>query len=216
MVKAVIFDLDGTMWDSSKAVTEAYNRGLERQGYSIRLTLEDIRSAMGKTMIEIAHMFFDSIDPAKAEQIMENCISEEMDYLKSNSGEVYANLEKTLAELYKKGWIIACVSNCQSGYIEEFYKASGLGKYFADSECWGGTGKLKAENIRLVCERNGVDFAVYVGDTMGDYDSAVKAGTAFIHAAYGYGSVPEGVPAIHSLDELVTAVERSAQFEYTK
>lgn len=208
MVKIVIFDLDGTMWDSSKAVTEAYNRGLERQGYSMRLTLEDIRSAMGKTMTEIAHMFFDSIDPENAEKIMVSCINEEMDYLKTNSGEVFPGLEEALIALRGDGWLLACVSNCQSGYIEEFYSATGLGKYFSDKECWGGTGKMKADNIRLVCERNNVDYAVYVGDTLGDFASAFKAGVAFVHAAYGYGKVPQGVPEINSLGELLPTVQK--------
>ena len=32
MKKAVIFDLDGTMWDSSESVAAAYNIGLEKMG----------------------------------------------------------------------------------------------------------------------------------------------------------------------------------------
>lgn len=202
MKKGIIFDLDGTMWDSSQLVTEAYNRGLERMGYSMRLTLSDIRSAMGKTMIEIAHMFFDSIDPSRAENIMTECIEEERIYLESNSGDVYDGLEDVLKELRKRGYFIACVSNCQSGYIEAFYESTGLGHYFDDKECWGGTGLSKAGNIRLVVERNRLDDAIYVGDTRGDYDSAMAAGTRFIHAAYGYGEVPKDTPKIDSIREL--------------
>ena len=207
MVKAVIFDLDGTMWDSSEAVTEAYNRGLARMGIALRLTVADVRAAMGKTMTEIAHMYFDAVDPGRAEYIMTECIAEEMEYLKTTSGKVYPGLEDALIKLKEDGYFLACVSNCQSGYIEAFYSATGLGKYFSDLECWGGTGMLKAENIKLVCERNGLCPAIYVGDTMGDYESSKKAGTAFIHAAYGYGSVPEGTPEINSPAELFDAVK---------
>lgn len=211
MKKAVIFDLDGTMWDSSVCVTAAYNRGLERMGYDLRLTVDDVRAAMGKTMTEIAHMYFDALGPEKAEEIMIRCIEEEMEYLKTAGGEVYDGLEDTILKLKDRGCFLACVSNCQSGYIEEFYRHSGLGKYFDDTECWGGTGMLKSENIKLVISRNGIDKAVYVGDTKGDYDSAMAAGIGFIHAAYGYGTVPNGTAKIDSIRELPELIEREEQ-----
>lgn len=203
MRKGVIFDLDGTMWDSSESVTAAYNIGLKRMGYGLRLTLDEVRAAMGKTMTEIAHMYFDAIDPERAEEIMVECIAEEMEYLKTAGGVVYDGLSDVLSELKKRGYFLACVSNCQSGYIEAFYDATGLGHFFDDKECWGGTGLSKAENIRLVVERNGLDNAVYVGDTMGDFESARSAGVRFIHAKYGYGDVPDGTAEIMSIRELL-------------
>ncbi len=205
--RGVIFDLDGTMWDSSEAVTAAYNRSLERVGLDIRLSRSDVMAVMGKTMTEIAHIYFDAIDPNRAEDIMLDCIEEENEYLKTHCGEVYDGLEDTLRELGRRGYFLACVSNCQSGYIEAFYAATGLGKYFKDKECWGGTGLEKAGNIRLVVERNGLESAVYVGDTLGDYNATMAAGQKFIHAAYGFGSVPEGTPAISSIKELPEALE---------
>lgn len=202
MTKSVILDLDGTMWDSSREVAEAYNLCLKRQGYSLRFSLSDIRGAMGKTMTEIAHMAFDVIDPEKAEDIMQKCIDEENEYLKSHPGRVYDGLEDTLKRLKSEDWKLICVSNCQRGYIEAFYEATGLGKYFCDKKCWGDTGLLKADNIKLAVLRNGIDKAVYVGDTMSDLNSAKEAGVKFVHAAYGYGSVPPETPAIYSIKEL--------------
>ena len=208
MKKAVLFDLDGTMWDSSEVVSEAYNISLKKQGVPIVCSAADIRSAMGKTMIEIAHIYFDPIDPDRAVDIMAACIDEENEYLKTHSGTVYPGLESALIELKKHGWFLACVSNCQAGYIEAFYAATGLGKYFDDKECWGGTGLPKADNIKIVAERNCLDKVIYVGDTMGDYSSAKAAGVEFIHAAYGFGAVPEGSPAIASAAELPAAAEK--------
>lgn len=208
MKTAVIFDLDGTMWDSSELVAAAYSRGLEKMGYSLRLSVQDIQNAMGKTMTEIAHMYFDALDPEHAVDIMVKCIEEETEFLKTSGGVVYDGLEETLKELGSRGHILACVSNCQSGYIEDFYRHTGLGYLFDDMECWGNTDLPKSENIKLVIERNGVGRAIYVGDTMGDYNSAMGAGTLFIHAAYGYGEVPEGTPAISSIRELPAEAER--------
>lgn len=79
------------------------------------------------------------------------------------------------------------VSNCQSGYIELFLKKTGLAPYVTDTECFGDTGMKKAENIRLVVARNGLQQPVYVGDTKGDEEAAHEAGVPFVHAAYGFG-----------------------------
>ena len=50
--------------------------------------------------------------------------------------------------------------------------------------------------IKLIVERNNIDEAVYVGDIQGDYDSSKRAGVKFIHAAYGFGTIDDDVPAI--------------------
>ena len=38
---------------------------------------------------------------------------------------------------------------------------------------------------------------------MGDYESATKASVDFIHAAYGFGKVPEGTEQILDIEELL-------------
>ncbi len=201
-MNGILFDLDGTLWDSSQSVTESYNIALEKLGYDLRMTRDDIMGAMGKTMYEIAHIFFDCIDPEKAESIMDYCTEVENEYIKTHGGEIYEGVKETITALRNDGWFIACVSNCQSGYIEDFLEYSGYGELFDDIECWGNTLKLKAYNISLVAKRNNLDRVIYVGDTMGDYYSAMEAGAEFIHAAYGFGEAPDGTRKIESIREL--------------
>lgn len=202
MKKGILFDLDGTLWDSSLAVADSFNIALERLGYQKHLTKEDMQSVMGKVMDEIAHIFFDDISKEKAYDIMVYCTEVENEYLKTHGGELYPELEATLKALKADGFFIGCVSNCQSGYIEAFLESSGLNEYFDDIECWGNTLMPKSYNIRLTSERNGLDKTVYVGDTLGDYNSACDAGVPFIHASYGFGSVPEGTPSVSKISEL--------------
>ena len=53
---------------------------------------------------------------------------------------------------------------------------------------------------------------MYVGDIQGDYDSSKKAGVKFIHAAYGFGTIDDDVPAIRKFSEL----PRVAEAEYLR
>ncbi len=102
---------------------------------------------------------------------------------------------------------MAVVSNCGLGYIEAFFSGNQTGGYFDDYENAVRTGKTKGENIRLVMERNGIERAIYVGDTMGDCEAARAAGIPFLHAAYGFGSVPDA-PAVHAFSEIPAAIAR--------
>lgn len=115
---------------------------------------------------------------------------------------MFDGLEDTLKKLREMGYFLAIVSNCQMGYIEAFLQYHKLGAYFDDTENYGRNLQDKDVNIRLVVERNHLDKAVYVGDIMGDYNSTMKAGLPFIHAAYGFGTVPEGTPRIRDIREL--------------
>ena len=84
-------------------------------------------------------------------------------------------------------------------------------KFFRDTECIGRTGRNKAGNIRLIIERNGLERAVYVGDTERDMRSAHEAGVPFIHAAYGFGSGFDAEYRISSFRELPDVLDKALE-----
>ena len=86
--------------------------------------------------------------------------------------------------------------------MQAFLHSHGFEDCFTDIEMSGRTGKSKAENIRLIIERNRIHEAVYVGDTASDQNAAVKAGIPFIYASYGFGEVSDVSNVIQSFQEL--------------
>ena len=207
MKKAVIFDLDGTLWDSSKSCAESWNIVLEKHSaITRRITIEDMHGFMGKTLDVIAAMALPDVPEPRRMEIMRECVRFEQEYIAQHGGVLYPKLRETL-ELLRREYLLIIVSNCQDGYIQCFLEYSGMGDLFDDFESAGGTGLSKGENIRLVIRRNAVDSAVYVGDTQGDLDSADFAEVPFIRAAYGFGSMNRKVPEIGALAELPQAVK---------
>lgn len=208
--KMILFDLDGTLWDSSKQVAQSWTESIKRVApeTGIVITEDFMHRAMGKVMDEIKKMMFEEADvevsKERQDEIYQACSVDEIAYVTVHGGEVYPNVEKTLKAL-SETYRLGIVSNCQCGYIEAFLQYTGFEKYISDIESYGNTGRPKADNIALVVERNGLSSkdAVYLGDTMGDYESATKAGVDFIHAAYGFGKVPEGTEQILDIEELL-------------
>lgn len=207
MKKGILFDLDGTLWDSSKAVVDSWNEILTGMEDDIDLlTYDQMKGYMGKTMEEIAYLAFPRVEKERALAILKKCELYENEYIRNHGGVLMADLKDVLDTL-KKDYFLAIVSNCQVGYIEAFLEYHKLAQYFDDTENYGNTMLSKGENIRLVVDRNHLEQAVYVGDIMGDYNSTMEAGLPFIHAAYGFGTVPEGTPFITGLKELPARVK---------
>jgi phosphoglycolate phosphatase len=150
----------------------------------------------------IAVKLYQSVSEEHAIKVMNECCEYECEYLAEHGATLYEGLEKNLIELSKK-YKLLIVSNCQEGYIQCFFRAYPyLEKYFVDFEYPGRSGKFKAENIRIVMERNGLKNPIYVGDTGGDANAAKEAGIPFVFARYGFGDVEEYDEVIDSLEEL--------------
>ena len=201
--EAIIFDLDGTLWDSTHQVVNVWNRVLEKHpGMREPATQEEAASYMGKTPDEIAVLLLPNETVETAMQIMDECCVEECVYLSEYGGRLYGDVRGVM-ETLKKNHRLFIVSNCQSGYIEAFLKYHQMEDLFEDYEMSGRTGLPKSENIRLIMERTDVKSAIYVGDTQGDENASHEAGIPFIHAAYGFGKAKNPEGTIRSLSDLL-------------
>ena len=59
----LIFDLDGTLWDSAGPVAESWNEVFQREMPGLPLlTTDDIHSVMGMTMKEIGQTLYADIN----------------------------------------------------------------------------------------------------------------------------------------------------------
>ncbi len=208
MNPAIIFDLDGTLWDSTGCASRIWNRVLaSHPEVSLRMTEETAASLMGKTMEEIGLILFPHATAEERSAILDEFGAEEVRYLHQHGAILYPGLEETLQTLAAHHPLYI-VSNCQDGYVPAFLHAHKLEKYFLDIEMSGRTALPKGENIRLLMERNGITHAVYVGDTPGDEAAAAFAGIPFIHAAYGFGTAKAPRACIGSIAELPACLKQ--------
>lgn len=199
----IIFDVDGTLWDSTLVVAAAWTRAVQECGCEGRIvTADELKGLFGKTMSVIAEKLLPELEEERRQQILDVCCVYEERALEENQTDIcYPDVRETIRSLSER-FRLFIVSNCQSGYIELFLKKTGLGPYIQDIECYGNTGKSKGENIRLLAGRNGLKKPVYIGDTQGDCDAAKEAGVPFIHVTYGFGTVVSSALSVSAIREL--------------
>lgn len=200
---SIIFDVDGTLWNSTEIVAQAWSAVLaEEPDINVEITPQRLSKLFGKVLPEIAQNLFPDQPKERQMELIEKCCALEEEFLSRQAAPVYDRLKETLRILSGK-YPLYIVSNCQSGYIEVFLESTGYAPYFKDHLCSGDTGNPKGENIKEIMRRNHLKSAVYIGDTLGDYTAAKEAGIPFIHAAYGFGEVPDCQHSIHSPYDLV-------------
>ncbi len=203
MKNGIIFDLDGTLWDSAYMVVKAFNDEIKNYPETdFVLTEEMLKSQMGKTAEEIAQVFFPDLPAEKGMYLMKVCNDRECAYLARFGGKLYPSLKETLHRLQKQNIHLYLVSNCGEDYIHAFLTAHQLESFFEDTECHGKTNLPKGDNIRLIMQRNHLDNACYVGDTQGDCNATHYAQIPFVYAEYGFGTADSPDYVLHSFCEI--------------
>lgn len=198
----IIFDLDGTIWNTTDIVAEDWQRVIDsHKEINTEITLKDIQGVMGLQIHEIGEKLFPEVEPDIRKKILKECCQSDNEYLKVHGGKLYDGVVETIKRLSSVTKLFI-VSNCTEGYIEAFLEGHGMQDYFTDFENPGRTGLTKGENIRLIIERNCLKNAIYIGDTEGDRKAAKAAGIPFVYASYGFGDVKEYLYKIDSFNQL--------------
>ena len=198
------FDLDGTLWNATEAITLAWQKTAEI--FNARIPdINDIKGILGLNKIDLMNKLYPDMEYETQMQFFDkaNEICDEV--LALQGGQLFDGLEETLKTL-QKDFRLYIVSNCQDGYIERFLDYHKLGKYFCDSEHPDARCLSKGENIKALLERNGFGKSIFVGDTQGDCDAARFAGIPFVFASYGFGKADSPDYTINAFPEIIDIV----------
>ena len=101
--KNLIFDIDGTLWDSTGLVAKGYNLQIADEGLQMpEVTPAILKTLFGKTMTEIADRLFGFIDVPERYALMERCMVREHEVLESDPCHIaFPGVVETLEKLAK-------------------------------------------------------------------------------------------------------------------
>ncbi len=182
---ALVFDIDGTLWNTTQPVAAAWNQVAQADGGLPTVSAADIEGVMGLTHEEAFAKLLPGLSAQKKEEAAQKFYEREVKMLHGRY--LYPGVAEGIAALAEK-FPLYLVSNCQTDYLERFRSLSGLGHFFKDAECYGNTRLPKGDSLSMLLRRNHLSRSAYLGDTAGDQIAARQAGSDFYHVTYGFGS----------------------------
>ncbi len=208
----IILDIDGTIWNTTPVVAEAWNSAIADCGYTLpTVTAERLQKEFGKPMDKIAESMWPQLSKEQQDTLIAACCVREHQFIENNTADItYPGVISTIRSMTEAGFTFYIVSNCQAGYIELTMEKNGITGCIRDFESYGSSGKYKAQNISDVVARNHITSPVYVGDTQGDLEACREAGVPFLFASWGFGAAAaeDCAAVLKSFDELPHLLER--------
>ena len=202
--ESLIFDIDGTLWDTRGLVAEGWNAQLQKEGLDeLCMTVEQLTPLFGKVLTAIADSILASVPKEARYGMMQRLMDTENEHLVRMPCDFgYPNVKQTMERLSKKHRLFI-VSNSQCGYPDICIEKLGLTGLIEGHLCFGDTGTEKGETIRRLMKEHKIQSAAYIGDTQGDLDAAAAAGIPFIFASYGFGNPTHWDAKIEKFEDLL-------------
>ena len=117
----IIFDVDGTLWDSTPIVAEAWTQAVLECGIKDRIvTAGELKQLFGKTMSVIAESLFPEASKEVQETILEKCCVYEEEALEENQQDIcYPDVREVIKQLAKSE--IALFSTILPSFIAKIF-----------------------------------------------------------------------------------------------
>ncbi len=212
MYELIIFDIDGTMIDTEKAVKESYSyamfeelgRPLTEEELSLAYgipTMQAIERLGAKDSDAVARKYFDSLFRAYRAGVP-----------------IFDGIAEVLEEVRKRGIKCGIVTSRNREEVSSDTSLKSLMKYFDHVVCAEDTVKHKpeAEPVLKLAEVSGVGLPgmLYLGDTLYDYLCAKNAGVEFALALWGARNT-DGMKPDYSLEkpsDLIDIIEGTSRY----
>lgn len=208
MKNIIIFDLDGTLWDTVPLAHKCMNIICERNNIP-KFTFQKVKNTFGLQLEAIIKMLWGN-NP-NGPKYMAEYENLKKDMIVEQGGFIYP-FEKEVLQKLKNNYDLYIVSNSFTPEVLESYlKFSDTQNIFSEAIAAGYVGLTKAKAISYVIKKAKADNAIYVGDMYLDRDSAKEAGIPFIQCLYGFGEDLNEKYKINSFSELENVIKKIFQ-----
>jgi phosphoglycolate phosphatase len=201
-IRAVAFDLDGTLIDTMGDLAASVNLMLGMLGAK-ELPEDRVRALVGngvETLVQRA--LNESVGDSAAHAAQRSAALALFRRIYGQGlfkhSKVYPGVVDALRSLSEAGLALCCITNKDSAFAEPLLRAAGLAGFLSFTLCADRAEDRKpSPNMLLAaCSRLGITPAemLYVGDSSMDIAAARAAGSPVIAVSYGYGKDHAGGP----------------------
>lgn len=214
MIKAVLFDLDGTLIDSSEGITKSVQNALKQ--YEIEENnLEELKKFIGPPLWESFAKYYGFSKEKAVEAV--NKFRERYNKIGLFECCLYPGVRECLEKLKDEGYLIAVASSKPEITCKRILEHHNVLQLFDEvsGATMDGRIETKEEVLNQLFERwpdVGKDEMVLIGDTIFDIEGANKVGLKSIGVSFGFGDTADmkdkgAITVIDHMDELSQLIE---------
>src|SRR5690606_624067 len=200
-IDAIIFDMDGTLWDGVACYTQGFNDFFQNKNIEKQLTKHDLYKFTGIEEDKFLELILPEFPYKERKTMYKDIVNLQYENIKTKGGKLYPYVKEGLEKLSRQ-YKLFIVSNCAEFTIKYFMEWAGLKQYITDSMAHAANFKPKNKNIRYLMEKHSLKNPVYVGDTASDGEQSELADISFAFVNYGFGEAKKYDLQFSSFEEL--------------
>jgi len=191
MYKNILFDFDGTVFDTVEGITKSAQYALRKQG--IEASLDELRCFAGPPLVD-KFMEVYGFDREQAEQATRD-FKERYNAVGVHECRVFPGIREVLESLGKKGFKLGVATSKPQNLAEYLLEKEGMTGMF---QVVCGSGSVGNNNAKWQVLQRAMELldaepgdTVLVGDTKYDVEGAKLCGVDCIGVGYGYAAEGE-------------------------
>lgn len=196
--EAVIFDMDGTLFETDTLLIPVHNRVFETlraEGLYMHETppVDRLLSCLGMLLEDIWRQVMPDSTEAARQRADVLLLQYELEGLAAGEGKLYPYVEQTLRELKEQGIKLFVASNGLEDYVKGVAQQRGIAELFDGLYSAGEYATAsKVDLVARLLQDHGVQNAWMVGDRSSDVEAGKGNGLQTIGCAYAtYGRASE-------------------------
>lgn len=207
----IIFDFDGTLWDSSLSVKNSLRYALRDKGY-LELFNNLPEFEIGKPMeIVLEEDFnFSNIEAKEVATLFRIYLAKE-DLI---DGKFYMNVEPIIFKLFNNGYKISIATFKREKLVNKILNQYKIRDFFYQVKGLKENCFISKTELVNRCISGEDTTVIMIGDTISDYNAAIDNNIEFYLVKYGYGYknlkkkiIKENIKIINNFEEVLTISE---------
>ncbi|OAN16135.1 HAD family hydrolase [Exiguobacterium undae] len=196
----ILFDIDGTLIDSTNQMTEAIHLAMEDMPHLVKPSKASVQSSYGLA----GNAFWRKAIPDASENDIKEIRRKRHHHLEQtmqNQDVLFDGIRELLEQLTNQGHIVSTASNCGVHYLNLVLDSQNIRSYFTSPKCLESVnGKQKADILAAHREEFGEVDYLMVGDRSSDVEAARLQNMPVAICCFGFGTEQEWKTADHQLE----------------